>query len=83
MAEASACEVPVVATRTGSIDEVVINGKSGILVDPNNPEQLNEAIYTILSDEVLAKQMGEFGREYIVEKFSHQVVAKKLMSFLS
>ena len=82
MAEASACEVPVVATRTGSIDEVVINGKSGILVDPNNPEQLNEAIYTILSDEVLAKQMGEFGREYIVEKFSHQVVAKKLMSFL-
>jgi len=83
MAEASACEVPVVATRGGSMDEVVIDGKSGILVEPNRPEQLAEVISKILSDSELAQQMGRFGREHIVKNFSHEVVAKKIGSFLS
>ncbi|HXK40857.1 MAG TPA: glycosyltransferase family 4 protein [Candidatus Paceibacterota bacterium] len=82
MAEASACGVPVVATKTGSIDEVVVDGKSGILVEPNNSEQLAEAMNKILSDSNLAKQMGEFGRNYVVENFSHEVIAKKIIYFL-
>lgn len=82
MAEASACDVPVVASRTGSIDEVVIDGKSGILVEPKNPERLAEAVNKIVSNQELAKQMGEYGRKYIIENFSHQVVAQKIGSFL-
>ena len=82
MAEARACEVPVAATRAGSIEEVVIDGKSGILVEPNNPEQLAEAINKILSDKERAEQMGKFGREHVVKNFSHTVVANKLVSFL-
>lgn len=82
MAEASAYGVPVVASRTGSIDEVVMDGQSGILVEPNNSEQLAMAITKLLSDENLCKQMGEFGREYIVKNFSHPVIASKIESFL-
>ncbi|HEY4475020.1 MAG TPA: glycosyltransferase family 4 protein [Candidatus Paceibacterota bacterium] len=82
MAEASSCEVPVVATRTGSIEEVIIDGKSGILVEPNNPEQLAEAINKILSDKELAERMGRFGREYVIKNYSHPVIAKKLVLFL-
>ncbi|MDD5016377.1 MAG: glycosyltransferase family 4 protein, partial [Atribacterota bacterium] len=82
MAEASACGVPVVATQTGSISEVIKNGQSGILVDPNSPDQLAEAINKVLSDDNLKKQMGEHGRKYIIENFSHQVVASKISDFL-
>lgn len=83
MAEASACGVPVVATNIGSIGEVVIDGKSGFLVEPNNPQQLAEAINKILSDQELAKRMGEFGREYVVKNFGHKIIAGKILNFLN
>ena len=82
MAEASACCIPVVATKTGSINEVVLNGESGILVEPNNPSQLAEAINKIISNPELAKKMGKFGREYVVGNFSQPVIANKILSFL-
>lgn len=82
MAEASACGVPVVATASGSIDEAVINGHSGFLVTPKSPEQLAGAISKIISDPELANKMGEYGRRYAVENFSHQVIARKISQFL-
>ena len=82
MAEASACGVPVVATRTGSIDEVVVHEKSGLLVQASNPEELSKALFRIISDENMAKEMGKFGREYVVTNFSHPVIAEKIAKFL-
>lgn len=83
MAEASACGVPVVATRTGSIEEVVVNEKSGFLVESNRSDQLADALRVLLKDEGLRKRMGEFGRKYIEENFSHQTVAGKIENFLN
>src|SRR3989344_1256710 len=74
MAEASACGVPVVATKTGSIDEVVRDNESGILVEPDSQEQLAVALYKILADKELAERMGEHGRKYVFDNFSHRVV---------
>ena len=82
MAEASACAVPVIATQTGSISEVVLAGESGILVEPNQPQLLAAALVQILTDQNLAKQFGAYGRKYIMENFSHAVVAAKLEGFL-
>jgi len=83
MAEASACGLPVVSTRTGSIDEVVSGDRSGILVEPNDSKQLAEAFIKLLSDDNLRKRMGEYGRKYILANYSHQVIAKKITAFLS
>ncbi|MBI4160656.1 MAG: glycosyltransferase family 4 protein [Candidatus Yanofskybacteria bacterium] len=82
MAEASACGVPVVATRTGSIDEVVVDGRGGFLIEPNDPGQLAEATSKILSNDDLRKRMGEFGRRHVVESFGHKLVVLKIESFL-
>ena len=82
MAEASACGIPVVATNIGSIDEVIVNDKSGLLVSPNNAPALAEAISKILSDNELKSKMGLCGREHIERNFSHKVVASKLLDFL-
>ena len=49
--EAMACKTPVIASRVGGIPEVVINGYNGILVEPNSPRELSEAIESLLEDE--------------------------------
>lgn len=64
-AEASSCGKPVVATNAGSIPEIIINGKTGILVPPKNPKLLANAVIELLTDEKKARKMGEKGAEYI------------------
>ena len=81
MAEASACEVPVVATNSGSIEDVVLNNKTGILVEENNVEQLADAMIRLAGDELLRKEMGRAGRKFILENFSNQTVAQKFYNF--
>ena len=61
---------------------MVLDGQSGVLVEPNDSEQLAEALLKILQDPILSKQMGEAGRRYVVVNFGHQVVAEKIMRFL-
>ncbi len=57
--EAMASGCPVVASRTGGLADNVINGKTGLLVEPKNPEELAIAINTLLTDEQLIVQMAK------------------------
>ncbi|MCK4532598.1 glycosyltransferase [bacterium] len=74
--EAMALAKPIVATRTGGIPEVVLNGVSGILVPPKNSEELADGILQLLKDNVLAKEMGIKGKER-VEEFSKEKMVEK------
>lgn len=80
--QASAAGLPVVSTNNGSIYEVIVDGKSGILVETDNVEQTAQAIAKILGNQELGRQMGKFGHKYINEKFSNEVVANKIEKFL-
>lgn len=83
MAEASACEVPVVATNSGSISEVVLDGRTGILVSPNDSRQLAGALSKVLNDPELSRSMGKAGREYVLRSFSHDIVLNKILNFIN
>ena len=63
--EAMASGKPVVASRVGGLSEVVVDGETGILVPPGDPEALAQAIETLLYDPVLAKKMGATGRRRV------------------
>jgi glycosyltransferase involved in cell wall biosynthesis len=52
----------VVGTRAGSIPDLVEDGVAGILVGPDDPEALAEAIVRVLSDRALAERLGEGAR---------------------
>jgi len=82
MAEAGACEIPVIATATGSIGEVIKDGVTGFLVPPNNVSALRAVITKLLDDPILSKQMGIAGRQYIASNFSNKVIADKIAEFL-
>jgi glycosyltransferase involved in cell wall biosynthesis len=68
--EAMAAGLPVVATRVGGVPEVVVDGVTGLLVPPRDPDALSEAILTLLQDPDLRQKMGQAGRERVREHFS-------------
>lgn len=83
MAEASLMELPVISTKSGSIDEVILDGKTGLLVEPDNFESLGEAMIKLGKNPELRKTMGQAGRKYIEENYSYQVVANKFYGFFN
>jgi starch synthase len=75
--EAMACGVPVVASAVGGIPEVVVDGQTGLLVPPGEPEALAAAVNRVLENPDLGRRMGQAGRERAVAQFSWQSIARQ------
>jgi glycosyltransferase involved in cell wall biosynthesis len=78
--EAMACGKPVVGTNIGGIPEEIEHGTTGILVPPNDPAALAEAIIHLLRDENLRKRMGTAGRRRVEQFFTVQEQSKAMAS---
>lgn len=70
--ESMAAGLPMVATDVGGNREAVIEGETGFLVPPRDPEALADRILRLLGDRALAQRMGQAGRERIETTFSLQ-----------
>lgn len=77
--DAMACRLPVVATRAGGIPEVVHHQKTGLLVPPQRPKLLANAILKVYEDKELAQRLGKQGYNDVHEKFSAESMAWKAM----
>ena len=71
--EASASGLPVIASRIGGIPEIVINGDTGLLVDPDDVEGFGKAIISLVKNEDLRMEMGLMGRMRAESKFDWKV----------
>jgi glycosyltransferase involved in cell wall biosynthesis len=80
--EASACGVPVLSTRHAGIPEAVIDGVTGILVEPGDVDALARAMQHIHRDKEAACSMGIAGRAHIVEHFQKANYLGKLSRLL-
>jgi len=67
---------PVIGCRAGGIPEVVDDGVTGRLVDPNSPKQLAEAIVTLLKSPRLLYEYGLAGRQRLLNQFTHVHMAR-------
>ncbi|MEK7507185.1 MAG: glycosyltransferase family 4 protein [Patescibacteria group bacterium] len=81
MAEASLMKLPVISTFSGSITDVVKDNQTGILVEPNDSQALQRAMFKLASDEGLRRKLGRAGRQFIAENFSQRVIAEKFHNF--
>jgi L-malate glycosyltransferase len=68
--EAMACEVPVIATRTGGLPEVVLHGETGYLVDLGDTRSMADCAIAIISNDRKRREMGERGRAWAVDRFN-------------
>lgn len=78
--EASASGLPVIAGDSGGISDAVKNGKTGLLVNPDAPEEIAFAIKRLLTDSNLAKRLGSEGRRWAEMQMSWEHVAKRMQS---
>lgn len=77
--EAMACGVPVVASRTGCYPDVIEPGITGDLVPCDDARSLTRAIGNLLRDTDRLVSMGKVGRERVVQNYSAQIEAEKIM----
>lgn len=68
--EAMAAGLPVVATRSGALPEVVVDGETGILVDRGDNDGLAAAVGRLLADPQLRQRMGAAGRRRVRQLFA-------------
>ena len=80
--EAAACGVPTVASRCGGIPEVVLDGETGVLTRPNDPEGVASAVDSLLADPERARAMGERARAWAVEALSFARVNDETLRWL-
>lgn len=63
--EAAAAGVPIVATNVGSVGDVVLEGRTGLLVPPGEPQALADAMETLIDDPERSRAYGAEGREHV------------------
>ena len=75
--EAMSCGIPVIATDGGSLPEVV--GDAGVVVPHSNPPALAKAIADLLNDPDRRAQLGQAGRQRILDKFKWERAAREVV----
>jgi glycosyltransferase involved in cell wall biosynthesis len=68
--EAMAFKKPLVASRAGGVREIVVEGKSGMLFEPGNSDDLARALRELLKDKEAAIRMGQIGYDRLVSEFT-------------
>ena len=75
--EAFFLQVPVIATNVGGIPELISNNITGLLVPPENPEAMTDAINKLLSDNNTKQKLSKNAFEFINKNFSWDVLIEK------
>jgi glycosyltransferase involved in cell wall biosynthesis len=81
--EAMACGVPVVTTGVSGIPELVRDGVNGLVVRPDRPSELADALHRLVKDPGLARDLAERGRSTISERFDASTTATQMASLLT
>ena len=79
--EAMYCGLPVIASNVGGVPDLVRSGFNGIMVEPNNSDQLTSSILNIISDEHLRSSLGSNARISVIEKFDRDALLNKLLHY--
>lgn len=80
--EASASGLPVVAARAGGAAEAVIENETGLLVPPDDPAALEQALARLLSDPERRQRMGRAGRRWVEREMNWDRAGRQFMSIV-
>ncbi len=78
MLSAMAAGIPVIATRVGGVDDVLQNSKYGVIIKPNDSDEIAEAILSLSSDGGAMNQYTKLGSELVRSKYSDVSMVRNL-----
>jgi len=78
--EAMSCELPIITTNVGGFPLQVRDGINGFLVNYGDLESLKEKIIYLAKNPNIRERMGKLNRQEVIEKYSWEETAKKVMS---
>lgn len=76
--EASAMEIPVVASNVGGVPDAVIDGETGFLVPPKDPAAIAAAVMELIEKPDLRLRMGRAGRKFVAENYEWNEIAARM-----
>jgi len=79
--EAFYLNVPVIATNVGGIPELIKNNETGIIVPPENPSKLAQAVNELLSDKEKAEKLAANGNTFVKNNMTWDVILPKYIKF--
>lgn len=78
--EANLAGKPVIAGRSGGVRDAVIDGENGLLVDPENTDEIARVIIKLGKDQKLRKELGERGKKRALKKFNWKKQVEKIFN---
>lgn len=82
MLEFMSCARPVILGVEGQARQILQEAGAGLCIEPENSNDLAQAIEQLAADRTLSQLLGQKGREYIVARFSRRSTAEKYISVL-
>lgn len=80
--EAQATGTPVIAGTSGGAPESLIDGATGLVVDPRSTDAIAGAVVDLLTDPSRRRQMGEAGRTFVTDTYAWPVVAQRFAALV-
>ncbi len=78
--QAMACAIPVIATRVGSIDEIVEADVTGVLVPPQNEVRLRVELSKLLDDDARRRELGTAARAFAEARFGESLMVERMLA---
>jgi mannosylfructose-phosphate synthase len=81
--EAMACGQPVVASKFGGIRNTIIDGRDGLLINPQDPREFANAMIKLLKDRAFKEKLSKAAYKKIHEEYSWEAIASRFLNFFS
>lgn len=78
--EAMSCGIPVVGTSAGGMPEYIDDGQNGLIVPPDNPQQLAAALISLVQNSPKRMRFGAAARHKVLSVFKREVVATEMVT---
>ena len=79
--EAFYLNVPVVGSNVGGVPELITENETGLLVPPENPEKLADAVNELLTNTEKAKKLANNGNNFVKKNMTWDVILPKYIRF--
>jgi len=82
LVEALGCECATVTTDLPAMQDIIINGKTGLVVSQKSVQQLSEKIICLLDDQKLRHLLGTKGRRFVSKRYDWSIIEQKYVDLI-